>query len=476
MMKGKKKEKQNREMTEKEKEALYRKISSRMTADPIMDDFLRPEVLPFLIFYETPEVLSALYIMEKLYPHWKEIVEKAPIFIEDMHKELDNLDKIFDKYEKKSETEHPFPLNYINLDIYRKYATLYPIWISTKHNLFATRRAILIQRVEILQALYNICAYLLENPRYIAVRSYTAFQDWKSLEADLMPTQYIKYHSIKFAVYDLAYQNKCLPRPFSNKEQNVSLLSHIVTNCIAAIDPASGYIPFTDDYYVFSYFLESKVSPFNIAQKIQIQVTAEDIPGYASEMNQAIAEFIGIDEQNPDQESMMRVINQLCVRYLFDKYFLIELERKTNEKFEAKFAEMKNLTLTQLGLNKPFIPQEFHDLTCSQFTEKEQYLLKAQEFFDLVVFQTFPSELSHLLYQVGLCLGACIAQWTNTSFDASKSFDDLIVLWKIVFLSTNCEGFYWLITALEHYSKLNVITQEEANSSLVPRALIMMMS
>lgn len=472
--------KKSNEMSEKEKENLYKKIQMRMTTAPVPDDLTPPEIMPFLIIFETPEVMSVRYILEKLHPHWKDVVAKASVSLQHLRAELDKLDNIFEEYtsqqKKKDKSDLLIKIDYMNVEIYRRYSVIQPLWVSVKNNLMATRRAIIIQRIEILQGLFNLCTYLLEYPRYIAVKSYSAFQDWKSLESDIMPVQYLKFHSLKFALSDLQYQNQCLPRPFSSKNQNISLISHMITNGIVMIDPQSGYIPVLDEYFVFSYFLESKVSPFVVEHEIPKNMEISDIPALVTRMVAALSSYINLDSTNSQYQVMKQVLYQMCARYVFDRQLIVDKGATYSKVFESNLAKSEKMTLQQLGYATTYIPKEFIDKTAEDIVSSNNYLSKARDLFLSILFQTYPGDIASILYQVSLCLSGCVAEWTGQSFDFSSSFDDMILMWKLIFLSSQCSSIAWIISSLERYENMEVISALHANTCLVPRALIMNMS
>ena len=459
----------------KEPKQLVLAIQETMTNEPIPKQLFPPDIKNLIIIYDFPqdkEEMDPVYIYEKLYPEWTYFTESAPKYIDALQKNLIASEKSVTT-EKKAKNFR-FPINFINADYVRQFKVLHPEFLSTKNNLTSTRIAILQQRINMLTHLKDLCEELIKHPRYVHIKSYTALQSYKSIEADYLATQYLKYHSLKCKLTDLEAQILFIPKIFDQQESNVELVKHLVTTCVVMADPKSGYLPYIEECDVLMQFLKSKLSPIHLKDEIvDNEFSPEVVVPLLHKITHVLSDFIGLASGRTSEE---RGLNSLCARALFNEYLLINIDSNPNEKFQNAIVSMKDQTITQLGLVKDYIPKAFLASTPIELVLSSPTLNYALQAFQQLQFLVTPMDIAYYCYIISLSLASAICEWTNTNLDYSSSFDDMFIMWKLLFIAGQDVGAEIAISSIQRWDSLDAIAPLHKNSCLIPRAVILSLS
>ena len=459
----------------KDPKQLVLSIQETMTNEPIPKQLFPADIQNLLIIYDFPqekEDMDPVYIYNKLYPEWVQFTEAAPKIIKSLKSELDAIEKKITSVQKPKNFRHP--INFINADYVRQFHVLYPEFTSTKNNLSSTRVAILQQRINMLTHLCALCEELIKHPRYVHIKLYTALQNYKSIEADYLASQYLKYHSLKFKLTDLESQILFIPKVFDQTESNIELVKHLVTTCVVMADPQSGYLPYIEECDILTQFLKSKMSPIHLKDEIvDNELTPEVAVPLLHKITHVLCDFIGLQSGKTSEE---RGLNALCARSLFNQYMLMNYQATPNEKFQNILLSLNGQTITQLGLATYYIPKAFLLSTPIELVHSTPTLNYALQAFQQLQFLVTPMDVAYYCYIISLSLASTICDWTQTQVDYSSSFDDMFIMWKLLFIAAQDVGAEIAISSIQKWDTLDAIAPLHKNSCLIPRAVILSLS
>lgn len=440
------------------------------TLDPIPEEYLFPKWDEFIVPLPIEGYPNRLYVKENIVPNLVKVYNELTPYIYQLSDIINQVQKIVKdssvkRYKKMFKTRPHF----LNVDIYRKFGILLPIFIEIRTSLNAIRLSILQDRLTTLVKLQKLCRYLAEHPRYVHVKSQTATQNWRGLEFDYMPEVFSRYIAYRNQLDDLIILLEFIPKPFAEEKANKTLIMNLLRAHLGIRDPVTGYIPYIEEFETLASFLESKVSPFNL--KYIKTLNQHQLNNTLSRMHQAIADWLGV---HAGKRSMNEVIKSVIGRLLFDRYYsCLRPLGLASEALNQHIVELSVLPLSKLGITDQVCKVEYLSMTPSQFfASNDSDLNQVIDNLTMCLFCTNPIDAAWNIYKANMAIASHLARMQNSDVTRSQKFDDLFKIWRIAFIAAQIPEPDQLLEWLSMYLSLEVMPPMLASACKIPQMVI----
>jgi len=448
----------------------FRAKNPKFSLDPIPAEFLKEEIMEFIVELPIEGYPDFTYINQVLVPHFEETyneITPAILEISDLITEVRNLIK--SSPIRRTSLNLQVKESYLNAIPYRRFRVIYPIFTSIRTSLNATRLSLLTRRYEILQSIQNLCKYLAEHPRYVHINQQHALQSWRAIEFDYMPEVFCQYRAYKNVLDDISIQLSFIPQPFSNVEVNKSFVKKMINAHLKLRDPDTHYVPYTDEFQVLTRFLLSNSSPLQI--RSMKHLNDQQLPSALDQSHNELVQWLSLNSAK--SRNQKEVIKSILVRLLFERYSLYETPRgMASESLQKRLSQLTTCTMMELGIGEDKVPQEFLGHPPSELFSKSPILAGTCSDLLSCLFMTDPIDAAYIVHKTNLKIAALLANVKNEGISQSLRFDDLFALWKAALIASQIPEPDQLFRWISRWKRLETMPPKFVESCRIPRAVI----
>ena len=437
-----------------------------ITTDPIPPELVFERMSEFVVPIEPGFGKDEEYLSSVLVPNFERAFEKLTNAIQDNVAFQKQLEKKLQTPELSSQVIEAYKTTW-NISLYRRFVTLHTLYLEQNRSLLMTRMMLVKERIDLLNQLKAITIELLHRPRYFHINIAHACEPPKTVEFLYLPALFLQVKSLRNALHMVSVQMSLVPKPFSSKQENVSLLKRLIDANYALRDPDTDYLAYTEEYELFSQFLVSKASPVRITD-IRI-VKNSDFVAILDSVCEKLRSYIGyrsIDSCKCD------VLQVMCSRFLFDHFMLCEDRAKGSVLLQSYLQRLASKSLAEIGVNKSHIPEKYLSQPPSVFFSENATILRAPEDLLSCHFMTNPIDVLFQIRRIELKLVAVISEHKTETLEEAATFDGLFTLWKILFIAAQIPEIRQVFDFVSKWKTLPFIPNSFLSATKVPKLVL----
>jgi hypothetical protein len=440
------------------------------TEEPIPDEYKFENMSDFVREIPMEGYVNKNFVKETLVREFEDAYNLLTPVIIELNDIISDVRKIIKKssVDTRKFTNLKEGQHYLNLEPYRKFFVILPVFINLRTSLNAIRLSILTTRLSKLVSLQKLCKHLAENPRYYHINIHSATQNWKALEFDYMPDVFSKYIAFRNQLDDMCLMLDFIPRPFANDDANKNLFLRLINCHLKMRDPVTGYIPYAKEFEILALFLDSKSSPF-VLKKIK-SLDSHQFKSTLARMHAALTAWCGI---KPGQRSLNEVVKSVVARMLFDKYrFDLRPIGLASASLQNHISNLSKLPLSKIGMTEDQVPEKFLDKTAAELFRELPDVSMVPDSLLECLFCTNPVDAAFRIYRSGLALAGMLANIRNERIEKSQRFDDLFACWKSAIIAAEIPEPDQLFQWLSMFKNVEVMPPKLAAALRIPRTVV----
>ena len=432
--------------------------------DPIPEEFKFPSFDLYVrpIKYELAP--DPIFLNERLVPYYEDIVNQLTPVINQLLSDIHTLEQKITH--KLDEQPIRYKFNFLNADLWRKFNTLLGEFNKIKNNLLVSRLSIMERRVELLMRINNLATYLAEHPKYFYINIIHVNQSWKSLEFDYLSSLYLQFKAIKLSIRDIEQQLPFIPHPFSKPEENVDMFNHLIQDAIQTVDPLTGYIPASDTYDTFYFFLTSRHSPVRFPKNYDWKPI-----NYTKSFNyimQKLTEFSNIQPNTQEYQ----ILQSYTSTYIFEMLCLIDRNNSKCQKLDNAFYKNSLKPVKKVIKNPSYLSPDEQEMTPPQLFKSITMLSGLIGECITATFESNPVDVLFHIQKANLALILELLRRTKKSMEDLKISQELKSFWELLLSATQSSGICSTIKFTEQWLNIQSVPDEFKSAAKVPLELI----
>ncbi|OHT07658.1 hypothetical protein TRFO_24066 [Tritrichomonas foetus] len=452
------------------KQQNRRKEKYLSAADPIpvevlfegAEDFLKK--IDFLVYPDYQ------FIETKLIPHFENSLHILKKSISDHRDELKKARNTAQNSIKLTQNCLSFDENFLNKEIVRKLKILTPKNEELRRTTIFTRISFLEQRIETLLNLEKLVQFLVKSPRYYFLNLKLTTRKLYNIAFEMLPALFFENTAIENYVTSLKKQLQLIPKPFSNKQENIEFIRHIISLGIALRDPETKVVPHTEEFDIFRRFLETDESPINITQITELD--PRELISVVKAMCMTLMEFCGFE---PDDNTTEEILSLLLIRFLFDQNEetdLLTMYNGGSEQLLLKLANLQETSMKDLGFKAPQIPDDFLTKNAKELFDENPILKSLPDNLMTCHFLVNPIDIFLMVKKIDISLTALIAEGRQEELQKSRKFDDLYISWKALFVAASIPYMDIIFERISKWRSLPVIAESYKSICKIPKLVL----
>lgn len=434
------------------------------STDPIPQEFKFPLFDQYVIPLKHELAADPIFLKEKLVPFYEDIVNELTPVIAQIQTDIHKLEKKITSKDMDDSTKYKF--NYINADLWRKFNTLLQEFNKLKNNLLVSRLSIMEKRVELLMKINNLALYLAEHPKYYYINYIHANQTWRSLEFNYLSSVYLQFRATKLAIRDIEQQLHFLPHPFSNSEENQTMFKNLIKDSIQTIDPLTGYVPASETYDYFYFFINSRHSPVRLPKNQEWK--SSYFSKVFSLMIEKLSEFGEIIPDTPE----FKILQAFSARYIFEVFCMVDRKGYKCEKAENYYLSNSTKSVSDIvSIDGLFTDQELK-MTPTSLFKSISLISGLIDVCMTTLFESNPIDVLLHIQRANLALMVVLSNRTKKSPEILVDSPELKAFWELLLCASQAPGICGSFKFAEQWLDLPVVPDEFKKCIKIPLSLI----
>jgi hypothetical protein len=360
-----------------------------------------------------------------------------------------------------------FPRTFLNSATYRKLRVIAPIYQRHSDALLRVRLSLITRRLSILRNLLKVAEHLSLHPRYLYLNVHYANQPLHLFEFQCMPDVLARSHACRQYVEQLEARLQMVAAPFESREAGLALIRRLIDVNLGLLDPSTNYLPESPEYLIFAHFLASPQSPV----RVHYGQLAND-SDVVMALQQMVADLAAFVNLLPGSVQRMQVLRGCCARFLFDECLAFDSPTTRYEKLERWLATLAHKEIRSLGVLETQLPEDSLDKTAIELFAESAILQDLPQELLTLHFLNNPIDILYRIHKIELALAAFLAEETSESIRRVKTFDNMFVGWKLLFIAAQIPDPQRIFEFVGKWKKLDCVPHAFVVAYKVPHAVL----
>jgi hypothetical protein len=182
-----------------------------------------------------------------------------------------------------------------------------------------------------------------------------------------------------------------------------------------------------------------------------------------------LAAFVGL---LPGSVQRIQVLRECCARFLFDECLAFDSPTTRYEKLERWLATLAHKEIRSLGVVETQLPEDCLDKTAIELFAENAILQDLPQDLLTLHFLNNPIDILYRIHKIELALAAFLAEETSESIRRVKTFDNMFVGWKLLFIAAQIPDPQRIFEFVGKWKKLDCVPHAFVVAYKVPHAVL----